>query len=816
MTRPTIVIAYGEYGYRILHSLLSNSSERGLLEWSNSKKVDGRKTLHNLELIWLTRKDNQDTGKARQMQEKLRNLDDPIYRDLYQQIKPIIIVDGHIDILIDAVNTAQQRLLAPDQLIQESSKTTSGLDVFFLASLHEDDETLPALDTIMYPLIGYINNTNLHFVNQYQNAPILNFIEILDYERLSSESDEVKSGRYHLKESIASWQSTRRMAKGNSRSFGRVYICDGTSQGTYRNIDLRRKEVVLFLEFLLFESIREGELRHLFESKPNESILSTFGIRLGEQNIEALSQYAAANFAKGWIGYLAGNEFYDGIIASSEVKTEQIVRNVDVTKIAERVRLEDDVKETIDFELSKVKKELADHSKLDVSDILERLEITFINAEAKAAQKISSLLSDIRRKELSKFKEEIIEAISYDLNDSRYPVPIGKLIDILQKQIDEIKELQEKKSTKPDKADSFLNMSYVGNTIAKFYGWYADFLKHRINQQKIRYIWIGFSFVLSMLYMPSFMYALFFVGSDVGPASIISDRAHFFSGHPLFIFVILMFITSVTLSAKAQKYITKKLKSANDWFTQTLRGRLIHALNAVSRNDKLFNKLHDDVYNSLYSEIQQSLHEVKELLEKRRDEMNWLTKSLTDFKKRFKFTDSDTAVLQWDGASIRYEIRKNSDLDKIQSRLVAENHKYADRLESAPACFKDWQNRYDSIFLSPLSFIGQLSKLYSKPFYEDVLRDTEGNNTEEIMKYLRYSSQNLTDGLELLQQEGLYESIKYALLSQEFRGIDKVERQILSHFSIDENHIIDLKKPLRIYLLSIKLGMHKKVLEHIE
>lgn len=314
--------------------------------------------------------------------------------------------------------------------------------------------------------------------------------------------------------------------------------------------------------------------------------------------------------------------------------------------------------------------------------------------------------------------------------------------------------------------------------------------------------------------MPNIMYMLLQI--EQNPP--ITDVTDFFAEKPFFIFLILMFIFTVVLSTRGQKYIKKRLKAANDWFVHTTRGRLIHALNAVSQDDKLFGKLHDDVYSSIYSEILQSLYEIKALLVKRRLEMWWLVKSLPDLKLKLEPSDAGFkgGVPQWDGASYRFDIRSSNDLAKIQTRLPPESHKFADRIEEAPAFFSDWQNRYDSVFLSPLHIIGELSLLYSKPFYEEVLVDKEGSNTEDIMDYFEYQSQNLSVGLDFLQQEGLYESMKYALLSKEFSDIDRIERQILSHFDIDKSQILQLEKPLRIYLLTVKLGIHPKVLGYVE
>src|SRR5207244_9191924 len=106
---------------------------------------------------------------------------------------------------------------------------------------------------------------------------LLNFTLFLDFENYWEDSNEGQAMRKALYDVLRDSESQR---DRKDPGFGRIYLFDSRAR-VYRDPRARLEEVVLFLEFVLFEGQRHNEdLRSFFKRHPDDrSVLSSVGIR---------------------------------------------------------------------------------------------------------------------------------------------------------------------------------------------------------------------------------------------------------------------------------------------------------------------------------------------------------------------------------------------------------------------------------------------------------------------------------------------------------------------------------------------------------
>jgi hypothetical protein len=266
------------------------------LAWEEPRggAAPSERRLEDLALLWVPDGRGQDDGTAG------GGTAFEMMRDLHRQVEK---VDGlPQDVAFaDKLSDAAEKLLSVAARAGRRGTLPLGLDVIVFAQ-PSSREAIGMLDRLLSRGMERLaNNTNLE--RAVQGAQALNFIAIFDFDNYWDRSDQGRILRQAIHSSIVQWQ-TRRMA--GKPAFGRFYLVDRHTDDGNRDESQRIDEIILFIEFLLFEGQRDGELQRLYQS-PLDMPVATFGIRLMERSAGLLRRLAAARFGIGWLDYLVGD-----------------------------------------------------------------------------------------------------------------------------------------------------------------------------------------------------------------------------------------------------------------------------------------------------------------------------------------------------------------------------------------------------------------------------------------------------------------------------------------------------------------------------
>lgn len=288
MPTPTILIGYGEFGFRIFRSLLAWSAAGGHVEWELVSAADTEaapRRLKNLSLMWL----EDDIGAKGQAFDVDREggLDAPILRDFKDEIQRCT----RKDFVRRSCDEAKR-------LLERGTGGGLGLDIVLLARPTERS-VFGNLSELLRPLFEQLGEfPQLRW--QSQAAHRLQAIQILDLgEFWSSPDPAMKEG---LRAYTSDWEERYQRTDA---SFSRTFLIGEDADAHKNKPQHRIDEVVLFLEFQLFSGHRRQVLKRAFaRDRKDEGPFGTFSIRLFEWNSGLIRRSAAARFGAGWMEHL--------------------------------------------------------------------------------------------------------------------------------------------------------------------------------------------------------------------------------------------------------------------------------------------------------------------------------------------------------------------------------------------------------------------------------------------------------------------------------------------------------------------------------
>ena len=270
--RATILVGFGAFGLDVLRRLLASTAPRGVLRWEEPRGGGGpsERHLQGLGLLWLP--DPLATADEFERMDARAGSALEMMRDLYRQIREVGSDSGH-DGLAQALVQSAETLLSAAGRAGRDDALPLGLDVIVLAR-PTSREVIGTLDRMLLPGMEMLaNNANLH--RAVQGTEALNFLAVFDFENYWDRSEKARTVRKALHASVDFWQRRRSADKS---AFGRLYLVDDRTDDGIREPSHRIDEISLFLEFLLFEGLRDGELRRLYQAAgAHESAVATFG-----------------------------------------------------------------------------------------------------------------------------------------------------------------------------------------------------------------------------------------------------------------------------------------------------------------------------------------------------------------------------------------------------------------------------------------------------------------------------------------------------------------------------------------------------------
>ncbi|MFL6244782.1 MAG: hypothetical protein ACJ74H_02065 [Thermoanaerobaculia bacterium] len=809
--RATILVGFGSFGLDVLRRLLASAAPRGVLTWEEPRggAAPSDRHLRDLALLWVPdRKDAEDVESVREGNAL------EMMRDLYRQIETVEVSDRLDERFAKRLCDAAEMLLSASARAGRSDALPLGLDVIVLAR-PTGREVIGTLDRVLVRGMDTLAN-NANLLRAVQGAQTLNFIAIYDFDNYWDLSESGRTVRRALHGSIEEWQRRRVSSKP---AFGRFYVVDGRTRDAVREAFVRVDEISLFLEFLLFEGQRGGELQRLFQPLgPFEGAVSTFGIRLMERSAGLLGRLAAARFSIGWLEYLVG--------ASPFVDTEpsHLRQRLDAyePEALDRLLEADSLRRGIEEDVGALERELTALA-VELPDwpaqVRQEYEDAARRMEEKVAQAAQSQMAKVSSTALVTLPDDFRSGVDADLHDARRPRTMGSVIAEIEASLARLDRAPEAVLPSSEASGQALRR------MTDLHGAYGAFHRGTLRVEGLRRFWPLFAIALAAGFTPIVHELL---GDIPKPSSLrfLADRAYAllqWIDNPAVLGLLLFALVLAIGAAGFHPRIAARIERARRWYLDPARGRFIDRVRSGLRPggtlrqdiDGRVDRVLLEMTLSVRGVVSRELGRVLERLGDRKREILWLREQLRGFLRMHGITGEDLRAddgrLRRDETGVRHAVERGEDLEAV----LRSNHgpeRFRD-VQTSQMPFAGWHERYSRAFLAPLEFLERLSALYHDPFQQELSRPGIGPEqqrlTAEIQEFLK--GQPLELGFNFVAQEGLPPDRRYALLPPLWRGLRGV-MPALADRGIGEASVFSGAETGRAYLLRLRTGVETKCL----
>lgn len=812
--RSTILVGYGAYGRDVLRSLLASTALRGVLVWEepHGGADPSERSLQDLALLWVRDRMGFD-GQEVDEESALEGSSLEMMRDLYRQIQQVPETGSLEADFAEAIAAAAEKLLSASTRASRQNVLPLGLDVFVLAR-PTGPEVIGSLDRLLVRGMERLaNNANLE--RAVQGSEALNFVEILDFENYWDRGDRGRRVREATRNSIEQWWKRRNDGKPG---FGRFYLVDGRTADGIRDARHRMDETSLFLELLLFEGQRGGELQKLYQSQGAlESPVATFGIRLMERSAGLLSRLAAARFGVGWLAYLSEN----GAVAPG-AEPLALRQKLASYRPAELDGLlgRDALRTEVDHELDALESELVSLP-IGLEDWPERVrrsyEQTVARLEIRLTESVRERMAAINQERLAMLSEDLQAGVEGDLHDPRSPVPLGTVLAEVERAIEELGRIEE-----PPPPSGSAAPAPLLQRIAELHAAFRRFSQDRVSPEGLRRWWPWLGAALSAGLTPLVVEVLEDIPKP-DPMRFLQTRLWELLQQvntPLFISLLLFLAAWGLATWTLQRSIAARIERARRFYDDPARGRFVdHLREGFTAGgalrapiDHLLDRLVQDMALSVRAEVRRELARTASRLRERRREMLWLREQLRDFLRLHGLTADDRhpdleRSLR-DGTGIRHAVERGEDFD----RMLRSNPPNPERFRSTQATngpFDSWDWRYSRAFLYPLAFVDRLSRIYKDPFQQELALPGTGpeqqKRSTELLDFLqRHGSFSLA--FQWKAQQGVPPDRRYCLMPAIWRQLPGV-LPALSGLRVGEESVFLGSDVARAYLLRVQAGI---------
>jgi hypothetical protein len=818
--RATILVGFGAFGLDVLRRLLASTAPRGVLRWEEPRGGGGpsERHLQDLALLWLP--DPLATADEFERIDAREGSALEMMRDLYRQIREVG-SDAGANGLAQALLESLETLLSAAGRAGRNDAMPLGLDVIVLAR-PTSREVLGTLDRVLLPGIEMLaNNANLR--RAVQGTEALNFIGLFDFDNYWDRADRAHTVRKALQSSVDFWQRRRNAGKP---AFGRIYLVDGRTEDGIRERSHRVDEISLFLEFLLFEGLRDGDLRRLYQpAGPHESALATFGIRLVERSAGLLASLAAARFGIGWLEYLAGA----GNLRSDAEPKRLRERLAPFAPEALDELIDGDVlRAEAEAEFTVLERELT-ALPVDMPDwperVRERYQTAVRRIEARVATRAHTLMSDIARNHLVGLPAALRAGIDADLQESREPVALGAVIAELDALLDRLVPPQNIEPPLVNRAEELLQ------DIESLHQTYGRFQQERLDVEGLRWWWPLLGVALAAGLTPLITELL----GDIPPPDVtrfLLDRAYAALQRINNGAVVgaALFAGSWAAGALAfQRSLGGRLDRARRFYSDEERGRFVDRLRSGTAEggalrapvDELIERLLFNIHQSVRGEVSRELGRVLGRLRERSREMSWLTNQLREFLRMHGFTGEalrpEEGRLDRNDSGIRYSMERSEDFEAMLRSNPPGPERYRSTQAEDPP-FGEWDDRYSHSFLVPLAFLERLSRLYKDPFQQELAQPGRGPQQEriarELLTFLNKRSR-FSLAFRFEAQQGVAPDQRYCLIPELWKRLDGIEAELIG-LRMSDKFVLTGEDNGRGYLLRFQSGVDPQCLLELE
>ncbi|MBL8213827.1 MAG: hypothetical protein JNK87_24125 [Bryobacterales bacterium] len=786
---PTILIGYGQYGRRCLQTLLANAAARGVLPWEDTHGTElfSDRRLQSLALFYVpdlfqAGDDGSGAFAGRDNFEMMQ--------DLYGQIETVEPKGPQPGlVLAQQVEKAKSRLFAEYRLTR-SGPLNIGLDVILLARPLEA-AAVGRLSELIAPVMEHLARDP--GFQAIEGQDLLNFIEILDFEDFWDDSPRQSATR----EAIYQELERAKEADDHRRpAFGRVYLFDGrTERGNHDEV-ARRDEAVLFLEFLLLEGHRtQASTRTFYVREPLAHLLCTVGIRAIEFSSARLRRLAAASFARGWLGHLAGR----GTEAGTPNAIEPVVTSFLPPSVEETFG-PDRVESWLQRGLHNIEQGLLrlDPAATDWPLRVEETARELASAQRSALLEESAKLTrELVARHVNPLPDEIHAAVSGGLSDDSFPRTAGSMVQELDDTAERIMAAASSRPSLPA-----VEPALAPSAQSELHLRYLDFRARQVDPTRLRNWWLLFAVSAAIAFLP--------IWRDLWQEVLGEDWAS--AGWQTTFFLLSLLLLFWAIGAKLfQPWIELAVARPLEFFTHPQRGRFAALLRRKVHSAEIEGALRSTAYETLRAQRQSlaakvcaQLAQTSRPLKERQREMRWLSTQLEGYLKLHRVNEhADPPQYHPDRELPRVlrVLETDQDLAATSSahpRNQAEYH----HVQRTLRIFEHWHVRFSPTFLDPHRFLDQIATVFPESFEE---RRVAAGVIEGLSHY-----EDFPASFQWLQASGLPQERRSCSIPAHWLRLDGVNEGLLRggyHQSVLARNSGD-----RLYLLQGRLGIPHELL----
>jgi hypothetical protein len=795
MPHPSILIAFGAYGMRMLRNFLASAATRGVLVWDEEGVVGSlnERRLQALSLFWIPEKIGSRDGQPAENAQF--ESDYELMDDLFRQIE---VMDGTFaDIrtaLEEGVDTEKKRLLDPRR---HGETNMPGLDVFILAQPTSQD------------MIGLVRNLTEPSMSKLASDPsfetahatsLLNFIQIFDFEDYWAPRMEP------VREALRRMIDENRGAISSGRpTVGRMYIFDGNTAAGRRTAISRQQEAILFLEFLLLEDLRvHPDAKAFFERQyANMPPLCSIGIRVVERSSGLLRRLAAAAFARSWLDYLVTTQSID----KQDSPFFDLVKPFRDDNLG-RIVGEQEMRSAARMEISQVESALLALS-ADQADWEERLRELATRQTESAIQRLSRKSGEQSatpsRVALKNFRDEIEQNITSAMQQRSPALTLGSVIDELQSLEDEFASVALEAKPSEDRPAPSTAPFVEASRMQREYFLYRS---RQVQTAAMKTTWwpriaIFFAVAFSPLMMRGFANGPM---NDLMPSWVLAPLCALILGAVFWYFG--RQFMQPALSSTAER--------ARAFYTDHERGRLSERVRQVANSGNVAGRIEGYADLLVYGTKQyvlgaltDEIRRARLALIQRRDEVQWLRLQVGEFLRSNQVDDRNYPPRFEDGrvpSDVRFSLERTNDLTAVAESVPRNTDRFREQV-GVRRLFDSWSRSYCDTFLHPIQFLDQLSTSFADKFEID--ESETRRRAAQIATFLQRDvgvpvcfQWLVSDGLPAMDRGSLFPTSW-----QRFPGVKNALAQ--SGFA---KHTLDTSSSERLYLIQYMLGIPAELL----
>ncbi|HEV7506938.1 MAG TPA: hypothetical protein VGS07_18755 [Thermoanaerobaculia bacterium] len=801
---PTILIGHGVFGRTLLRRLLTSTAARGALDWQDGPAGGdpAARRLKNLALLSLA---GRGAGRAADSDGRAEE-DRDLFSELESQIEEVAASPAA---LAAALEAAADRLLAAEDRAADAERLPLGLDVVVLSHprVPEDvGELLNLLPLGMGRLAGRVT-----LERKAEGHERLNFLQILDFDQFWESSERGRRLRETVHKAVVHWEG---QLENRRAGFGRTYLVDGQTQDGARDESYRIDEIILFLEFLLFEGQRDGDLQKLYgRQRGSEPTVGTFGVRLVERSAGLLSRLAAAAFGAGWLQHLAGAAGVDGDADLAELRRHLApyraahLRELLATDDL-RTRLEMGLRQ-VEASLSELNPNLADWP----AQARERTRSAMLQLKNHLSRWAGQRVAQLDEELLTALPRELAAGVESALHRGGNPATLGRVIAELAGLVRETEDL----SPPAPRETAAGEDPFDGLEAA--HARYLEAKAEQIDAGRLPRWWGLLALVVAAAWTPLLLEAL----AEVPKPDPASHHLLRWGWQALQVFArpwlagVVLFLAAFAAGRFAfQRTLDWRVRRALAFHTDPERGRLTDRIRAAlapggglrAQLDRFAERVERDLAARVRSDVQRETRRVLGLLRERGREALWLRDRLLDFLKGYGL-DASLAGEGFERArrrrgGVRQSLERGEELKVLLQKNAPRPERFrSTQLKKQP--FQGWAERYCGAFLHPLRFLDELSEEYPDSADTVLAGGPAAAVRAELLEFLARNGR-FHPAFDWPQTEGVSVVLSHALVPASWSVVPEVTR-LLHDYGWTDAKISRGGDPGRVYLLRVQLGV---------